>query len=291
MFAAFLQYLFSGLTSGAIYALAGLGFAIIYNSSRVINFAQGEFIMIGGMSTATMVAAGVPIPLAIPLAMAASMLVGMALEKFAIEPARDADVVAIIIITIGASIFLRGGAQLLWDKEFHSLSAFSGEIPIAVMGATLMPQSLWVIGVSGVAIVALWWFFNRTLFGKAMLATSHNRFAAQLVGIGVKKVLLASFALSALLGAIGGVVVTPITFTNYEAGVMLGLKGFSAAVLGGLGNGTGAIVGGLIVGIAEALASGYLSSAYKDAIAFVIILFVLFFMPSGLFGKRGTDRV
>jgi branched-chain amino acid transport system permease protein len=291
MFAALLQYLFSGLTSGAIYALAGLGFAIIYNASHVINFAQGEFIMIGGMAAATMVAAGVPMPLAIILAMLISMAVGVILEKFAIEPARNADVVTIIIITIGASIFLRGAAQIIWDKEFHSLPAFSGENPIAVMGATLMPQSLWVVGVAGVVIVALWWFFNRTMFGKAMLATSHNRLAAQLVGVGVKKVLLASFALSALLGAVGGVVVTPITFTNYEAGIMLGLKGFSAAVLGGLGNGTGAIVGGLIVGIVEALASGYLSSAYKDAIAFIIILFVLFFMPNGLFGKRGTDRV
>ena len=291
MFAALLQYLFSGLTSGAIYALAGLGFAIIYNASHVINFAQGEFIMIGGMAAATMVAAGVPMPLAIVLAMLISMAVGVILEKFAIEPARNADVVTIIIITIGASIFLRGAAQIIWDKEFHSLPAFSGENPIAVMGATLMPQSLWVVGVAGVVIVALWWFFNRTMFGKAMLATSHNRLAAQLVGVGVKKVLLASFALSALLGAVGGVVVTPITFTNYEAGIMLGLKGFSAAVLGGLGNGTGAIVGGLIVGIVEALASGYLSSAYKDAIAFIIILFVLFFMPNGLFGKRGTDRV
>jgi branched-chain amino acid transport system permease protein len=291
MLSALLQYLFSGLTSGAIYALAGLGFAIIYNASHVINFAQGEFIMIGGMASATMVAAGVPMPLAIILAMLLSMAVGVFMEKFAIEPARDADVVTIIIITIGASIFLRGAAQLIWDKEFHSLPAFSGETPIAVLGATLMPQSLWVVGVAGVVIVALWYFFNRTMFGKAMLATSHNRLAAQLVGVAVKRVLMASFALSALLGAVGGVVVTPITFTNYEAGIMLGLKGFSAAVLGGLGNGTGAIVGGLIVGIVEALASGYLSSAYKDAIAFVIILFVLFFMPNGLFGKRGTDRV
>ena len=291
MFAAFLQYLFSGLTSGAIYALAGLGFAIIYNSSHVINFAQGEFIMIGGMASATLVASGMPMPLAIALAMLIAMAAGIALEKFAIEPARDSDVVTIIIITIGASIFMRGAAQLIWDKEFHSLPAFSGETPIAILGATLMPQSLWVFGVSGAVIVGLWWFFNRTMFGKAMLGTSHNRLAAQLVGVGVKRVLMASFALSALLGAVGGAVVTPITFTNYEAGIMLGLKGFSAAVLGGLGNGGGAIVGGLIVGIAEALASGYLSSAYKDAIAFVIILFVLFFMPNGLFGKRGTDRV
>ncbi|CAA7624165.1 branched-chain amino acid ABC transporter permease [Magnetospirillum sp. UT-4] len=291
MFAEFLQYILAGLTSGAIYALAGLGFAIIYNASHVINFAQGEFIMIGGMATSTLVAAGVPLPLAAVLAVLVTMAVGMALEKFAVEPARGAEVVTIIIITIGASIFLRGAAQIIWDKEFHSLPAFSGETPILVLGATLMPQSVWVVAVAMVIIAALWWFFNRTLFGKAMLAVSFNREAAQLMGIGVKKVLLVSFALSALLGAAGGIVMTPITFTNYEAGIMLGLKGFSAAVLGGLGNGMGAIVGGLTVGIAEALAAGYLSSAYKDAIAFVIILFVLFFMPSGLFGKKGTDRV
>jgi len=290
MLAGFLQYLFAGLTSGAIYALAGLGFAIIYNASHVINFAQGEFIMIGGMAAATLAAAGMPLPLAAVAAVVVTMLVGMALEKLAIEPARDAGVVAIIIVTIGASIFLRGVAQLLWDKGFHSLPAFSGERPLAVLGATLMPQSLWVLGVSVAMIALIWWFFNRTVYGKAMLATSYNSVAAVLVGINAKRVLLVSFALSAMLGAVGGIVVTPITFTNTDAGIMLGLKGFAAAVLGGLGSGLGAVVGGLLVGIAEAFAAGYLSSAYKDAIAFVIILFVLMFLPTGLFGKKGVDR-
>jgi branched-chain amino acid transport system permease protein len=291
MSAAFVQYLMSGLTSGAIYALAGLGFALIYNASQVINFAQGEFIMIGGMATATLVAAGVPLALAIPAALALSVATGVALERIAVSRAKGADVVAIIIITIGASIFLRGAAQVVWDKEFHALPAFSGEQPLHLLGATMMPQSLWVLGVAAAVILGLGWFFGRTLFGKAMLATSYNPLAAQLCGIPVGMVLLAAFALSALLGAIGGIVITPITFTSYEAGIMLGLKGFSAAVLGGLGNGLGAVVGGLIVGIAEALAAGYLSSAYKDAIAFVIILLVLFFMPNGLFGRRGTERV
>lgn len=291
MLSSFLQFLFSGLTSGAVYALAALGFAIIYNASHVINFAQGEFIMIGGMASATMYAAGVPLPLAILAAILLAMLVGVALEKLAIEPARDSSVVTIIIITIGASIFLRGLAQIVWGKDFHALPAFSGETPIAVLEATLLPQSLWVMGVASATIVALWWFFNRTMFGKGVLAASHNRLAAQLVGVDVKKVLTASFALSALLGAVGGIVVTPITFVDYETGVMLGLKGFSAAVLGGLGNGAGAVAGGLIVGISEAMAAGYISSAYKDAIAFLIILLVLLFMPNGLFGGRSVDRV
>ncbi|MBF0334306.1 MAG: branched-chain amino acid ABC transporter permease [Alphaproteobacteria bacterium] len=291
MLSQFLQYLFSGVTVGAIYALAGLGFSIIYNSSHVINFAQGEFIMIGGMATVSLVALGLPLWLAIPLAVMAAMAVGVLLEKLAVEPARDASVTTLIIITIGASIFLRGVAQVIWDKDFHSLPAFSGEDPLHVLGATLLPQSLWVLGVTLAVIVALAWFFGRTLHGKAMLATSYNRLAAQLVGVDVKRVLMISFALSAMLGAIGGIVVAPITFTSSEAGIMLGLKGFSAAVLGGLGNGMGAIIGGLIVGVAEAMGAGYLSSAYKDAIAFVIILFVLFFMPNGLFGRGGTERV
>ncbi|MBF0375165.1 MAG: branched-chain amino acid ABC transporter permease [Alphaproteobacteria bacterium] len=291
MLSQFLQYLFSGVTVGAIYALAGLGFSIIYNSSHVINFAQGEFIMIGGMATVSLVALGLPLWLAIPLAVLAAMAVGVLLEKLAVEPARDASVTTLIIITIGASIFLRGVAQVVWDKDFHSLPAFSGEDPLHVLGATLLPQSLWVLGVTLAVIVALAWFFGRTLHGKAMLATSYNRLAAQLVGVDVKRVLMISFALSAMLGAIGGIVVAPITFTSSEAGIMLGLKGFSAAVLGGLGNGMGAIIGGLIVGVAEAMGAGYLSSAYKDAIAFVIILFVLFFMPNGLFGRGGTERV
>lgn len=291
MLAVFLQYSFSGLTVGAIYALAALGFSIIYNASHVINFAQGEFIMIGAMSAFSLVALGVSLPLAIPLAILGTMVVGFILEKFAVEPARGASVTTVIIITIGASIFLRGAAEVVWDKSIHSLPAFSGDTPLNFLGATLQPQSLWVMGVSVVLILAIGWFFNKTLAGKAMLATSYNPLAAQLVGISVKRVLLMSFGLSAMLGATGGIVVAPITFASYDMGIMLGLKGFAAAVLGGLGNGFGAVAGGLIVGLVEAMAAGYLSSAYKDAIAFIIILFVLFFMPSGLFGRKASDRV
>ncbi|PGH52999.1 branched-chain amino acid ABC transporter permease [Azospirillum palustre] len=291
MFAELLQYLLSGLTIGAIYALAGLGFSIIYNASHVINFAQGEFIMIGGMASATLTASGVPLPLAIMIGCGGAMLVGVLVAKFAVERARNASTVTLIIITIGASIFLRGVAELVWGKDFKRLDAFSGETPIQIMGASMQPQSLWVVGTAGVLIVAIGLFFARTLTGKAMLATSHNRLAAQLVGIDVKRVVLASFALSAALGAVGGAVVAPITFSYTEMGIMLGLKGFTAAVLGGLGHGPGAVAGGLIVGIAEALGAGYISSAYKDAVAFVIILAVLLFMPNGLFGKRGTERV
>ena len=286
-----MQYLLTGLTVGAIYALVALGFSIIFNASEVLNFAQGEFVMIGGMATVSLHAMGLPYALAIPLAVAATALAGLALEKFAVEPARGASVVTLIIITIGASIFLRGLATLIWDKKLHPLPPFSGDEPIVFGGATILPQSLWVLGVTLAIVLALSWFFGRTLLGKAMLATSYNPLAAQLVGINVRHVLLLSFGLSAALGAIAGILIAPIAFTSYDAGVMLGLKGFAAAILGGMGSGVGAVVGGIVLGIAETMSAGYVSSAYKDAIALVITLAVLFFMPSGLFGRRGGERV
>lgn len=291
MLGEFIQYLFSGLTSGAIYALVGLGFALIYNASHVINFAQGEFVMLGGMSTVFIAAAGVPLPLAMLLAIAVTTVVGFGLEKLAVEQSRNASVVTLIIITIGASITIRGAGQVLFDKQFHTLPPFSGDTPIEIAGATITPQTLWVLGSTIVIVAALQWFFAKTLWGKAILATSHNPLAARLVGINTSFVLLMSFGLSAALGAIAGVLITPITSTNFEVGIMLGLKGFSAAILGGLGSAFGAIAGGVILGLVEAFGAGYISSEYKDAMAFVIILLALFFMPSGLFGKRGTDRV
>jgi branched-chain amino acid transport system permease protein len=292
MSAQLVQFLLTGLTVGAIYALVALGFAIIYNASHVINFAQGEFVMIGGMATAAFVESGLPLPLAALLAVAGATLVGLALEKLAVEPARGAPVVTLIIITIGASILLRGLASLVWDKKIHAVPAFSGEAPIKLGGATLLPQTLWVLGATVVTVALLWWFFNRTLTGKAILAVSHNRLAAQLMGISVRRVLFVSFGLSAALGALAGVLIAPISFTSWDVGVMLGLKGFAAAILGGMGSGPGAIVGGLALGLIESLGAGYLSSAYKDVFAFVIILASLIFLPDGLAGRRrATERV
>ena len=285
------QYLLSGVTIGAIYALVALGFSIIFNASHVINFAQGEFVMIGGMTTVSLIGAGLPLPLAIVAAVIVAAAMGLALEKFAVEPARGASVVTLIIITIGASIFLRGLATLVWDKKLHTLPAFSGHRPIEIAGAALLPQSLWVLGVTLAIVLALSWFFGRTLLGKAILATSHQRLAAQLVGINVRHVVFISFGLSAALGAVAGILIAPITLTAWDVGIMLGLKGFAAAVLGGLGSGPGAVLGGLVLGIAETLSAGYLSSAYKDVIAFVLMLAVLFFMPRGLLGGRVTERV
>lgn len=291
MQAEFLQFLFSGLTVGATYALAALGFNLIYNSSHVINFAQGEFIMLGGMLAVFFTQAGLHWAPAFALAIILPALVGILLEKLAIEPVKNAETVSLIIITIGASLVIRGLIQVWLGKGAHSLPPFSDHEPLFLLGAMLLPQSLWVFGVTSIVMVVLWYFFNHTLAGKAMLATAYNQVAAQLVGISTGWVLLMSFALAAALGAVGGILITPITLTSYDVGIMLGLKGFVAAVLGGLGNGLGAVVGGLLVGVLEAMGAGYISSAYKDAIPFVLILLVLFFMPRGLFGGHSTDRV
>ncbi|RDW12588.1 branched-chain amino acid ABC transporter permease [Paracoccus thiocyanatus] len=286
-----LQFLFSGLTVGAVYALVALGFTIIYNASDVVNFAQGEFVMLGGMVTWFGHAAGLPLPLAALVAIAATAALGVAINKLAIEPARGAPVVSLIIITIGASVFLQGAAQLVFDKQIHSFPAFSGDTPLHIGGATIQPQSLWVIGGALVVFAGLWLFFTRTLLGRAVLATSNNRLAAQLVGINTNFVMTLSFALSAGIGALAGVLATPITLTAYNVGIGFALKGFAGAMLGGMGNPKGALAGGFLIGLIEALTAGYLSSTYKEAAAFVVILLVLFFMPQGLFGRKSTERV
>jgi branched-chain amino acid transport system permease protein len=286
-----LQFFFSGLTVGAVYALVALGFTLIYNASDVINFAQGEFVMLGGMTTVFLSLAGVPLPAAALIAVAATVAIGLALHLFAIERAREASAVALIMITIGASIFLRGAAQVVFDKRFHSLPHWFGSDPLRFGGAAVLPQSLVVLAGAGIIVVLLWGFFERSLLGKAVLATAANRLAARLVGIDPRRIVGLSFALSAAIGAVAGILVTPITLTSYDVGTLLALKGFAAAMLGGIGSALGAVIGGLIIGMLEAFSAGFLSSKYKDAVAFLVILAVLLAMPQGLLGKGRVERV
>jgi branched-chain amino acid transport system permease protein len=287
----FLQFFFSGLTVGAVYALVALGFTLIYNASDVINFAQGEFVMLGGMTTVFLALAGIPIPLAALIAVISTVAVGLLLHRLAIEPASEAGAVTLIMITIGASIFLRGVAQIVFDKRFHSLPPMFGSEPIRLGGAAILPQSLVVLAGSAVIVGLLWLLIDRTLLGKAVIATAANRLAARLVGINVRRIVGLSFGISAAIGAVAGILVTPITLTSYDVGTLLALKGFAAAMLGGIGSALGAVAGGLIVGMLEAFSAGYLSSQYKDAVAFLVILVVLFAIPQGLFGRGSVERV
>jgi branched-chain amino acid transport system permease protein len=285
------QFVMSGLTVGAVYALVALGFTIIYNASDVVNFAQGEFVMLGGMVTVFAAAAGMPLPVAACFAIAVAVSVGLLLHRLAIEPARGAPPVVLIIITIGGAFAIRGVAQIVFDKQFHKLPGFSGDAPVSILVASIVPQAFWVIGGAALIVLAVTLFFERTMAGKAVLATAANRVAARLVGIDTSFVMAMSFALSAAIGAVAGLLVTPITLTSYDVGTMLALKGFAAVVLGGLGSAAGAVAGGLVLGLCEALAAGYISSSYKDAVAFLVMIGALLVMPQGLFGRPSVERV
>jgi branched-chain amino acid transport system permease protein len=291
MLSQFVQFLLAGLTVGSTYALAALGYTLVYNASGMINFAQGEFIMLGAMSASALVAAGVPLLPALIIAIVFTTLVGVIMTKLAVEPARTSSITSLIIITLGAGQVIRGVVQVMLGKGNHALPALSGEQPLLMFGAALAPQALWIIGLTLVIVAVLLWYFNATMHGKALVATSHNRLAAQLVGIDTTGILIFSFALSAALGAAGGILLAPITFTSYDAGTMLGLKGFVAAAFGGLGSAPGAVVGGLALGIIESMTAAYVSSAYKDAVAFILIILLFLVAPHGLLGAKTSERV
>lgn len=287
-----LQYLVTGISIGSIYGMVAIGFNIIYNATGIINFAQGEFVMLGGMVIATLVSTfGVPLPLAFVLTTAIVACIGGIFERLAIYPLRNASVLTLIIITIGGSIVIKGAAMLVWGKEAYHLPHFSGEDPISFGGASILPQTLWILGTLLATVVLLTLFFRYTLVGKAMRACSSNRMAALLVGIEVKRMVFFSFVLSAAIGAMAGIVITPIALAEYDKGAMLGLKGFSAAVMGGLGNSAGAVIAGLLLGILESMGAGFISSSYKDAVALVALLIILFVRPSGILGNKEAGRL
>lgn len=287
-----LQYTLSGLSTGAIYALIGIGFSIIYNSTGIINFAQGEFVMFGGMLTIFFLnVLMLPLWAAIPCAIAVATVVGLLFERLAIRPLRNATPINLVIITIGGSILLRGLAMLLWGKDTHAVPPFTGEDPISIGAATILPQHLWILAITIIIILINKYYFYYTISGKAMRACSYNPRAAGLVGIDVRRMVLFSFMISSALGSLAGIIVAPLTMTAYDVGIMLGLKGFCAAIIGGMSSGMATVIGGLILGILESLGAGLISSGYKDAIAFIILLLILFIRPQGLLGKAETERV
>ncbi len=276
----FLQYLISGLTMGSIYALVGLGFTIIYAVTRIINFAQGEFVMLGGMLSFTLaVSIGLPLAPAIILSVLIAAVIGAIMYLFAIRPARNASVVSLIIITIGVAIFIRGIAGVGWGVDFVRPPYWTGSESIRFFGAYIHPQALWIIGTTLAVTVLLHFFLSHTMVGKALKACAINPRAAGLVGINAKTMALIAFALAAAIGGIGGAVMAPLTLTSYNVGVMLGLKGFVAASIGGFKSPIATVIGGITLGIIESLSVGLdwgpFTSAYKDVIALVVLLLIL----------------
>jgi len=286
------QFIFSGIITGAIYALIALGFCIVENSMRIVNFAQGDFLTLGGMVMFTLLhSLHIPLLPAFFSAVVAVALVGAAMERLTLRTARSKDTVVLIFITIGASIFIRGGIKLLWGKSPRSLPYFSGEVPLSLLGARILPQALWIAGGTLLVFLGLHYFYHHTRQGKAMKAIACDPQAAALMGINVEAMMMLSFALAGGMGAVAGVLIIPITTMTFDMGVMLGLKGFAAAVLGGYGDFRGAVVGGLLLGVLESVGAGLVSSAFKDVIAFVVLLLVLFVRPQGILGKEKGERV
>jgi len=281
------QYLVAGLTYGTIYAIVGIGFNIIYNTTGIINFAQGEFVMLGGMTAVTL-NAFLPLPAAILGAVVITMVLGGLIEIVFIRWLVKPSVLRMIIITIGLSILIREAALALWGEGVRSLPYFTGnEISsLSLGGVHISPQVLWSIGVCAVIVVLLNLFFKFTMLGRQMRACASNREAAALCGIPTKNMVTLSFVLSAGIGALAGCVVSPITYTQYNIGTGLAMKGFTVAILGGLGNSMAAVAAGLILGVLESFSIWVMPTAYKDAISISILLAMLFVRPGGLFGNR-----
>jgi branched-chain amino acid transport system permease protein len=284
-----IQFIFAGLTGGAIYALVALGFGVVHNTMGIVNFTQVDFVSLGGMMLySALNAAGLPMPAALAAAILGVTLAALVVEELGVRPSRSQSHLVLIFLTIGLSIILRGLMKLVWGKNRLAVPPLSTDTPVHLLGASILPQTLWILALTALAIVLLMLFFRRTSLGLAMRAVATNEAAAAVVGLKVWRVKAASFALAGTLGGLAGVLVTPITTLSYDVGVLLGLKGFAAAILGGFGSFPGAILGGLILGLLESLGAAYISSAYKDIIAFVVLLLVLFIRPRGLLGGAGS---
>jgi branched-chain amino acid transport system permease protein len=288
----FFQYLVAGLTYGTIYAIVAIGFNIVYTTTGIINFAQGEFVMLGGM-IAVSLDAFLPLPLAVAAAVVLTMVAGALIEMTFIRWLVKPSVLRLIIITIGISILVREAALHIWGEGVRALPYFTGnEISALDLGGVrVSPQVLWTLGVCSVIVIALNAFFQYTMLGREMRACASNRDAAALCGIPTKNMVTLSFALAAGIGALAGAVVSPITQTSYAIGTGLAIKGFTVAILGGLGNSMAAVAAGFILGILESFSIWVMPTAYKDAIAITILLAMLFVRPSGLFGNKEAFRL
>ncbi len=282
-----LQTTIGGLTIGSIYAVVALGFVLTLNVTGVTNLAQGDFLTIGALIMISLTA-GLKLPIAVAFVITVLVVtvIGILMERLAIRPSRYFPHVVAVLITLGVAITLEGGALIIWGASPYSVPSFSGEEPISFLGAFIASQTIWVLTTMLIIALFLWFLFERLMIGKAMRACAENPSMASLTGINVVAMAALSFALAGAMGGLVGMVVAPITFVTYNAGIMVGLKGFVVAVLGGWGSYVGAIVGGLVLGLLESFGAGYISSEYKDTIAFVVLLLVLFIRPSGLLGKQ-----
>ena len=286
-----LQILSGGIAMGCVYALIALGFVLIYKASEVINFAQGDLMMIGAFIVFT--AANqlrLPFFLGVVIALVVMALFGKAIDRLVLRPLIGEPAFALVMATIGLGILVRSIGGMIWGYDTYTFQAGITDYPVRIGSVALSSVNIWIIAVTLVLIVVLYFFFNRTKTGISMEAASQNQLAAYLMGIGVKKVFSNIWAISAMVAAVAGILLTPIQFLNYNMG-FVGLKAFPAAVLGGFGSIPGAIVGGIIIGVSESLAGVYLPDGFKDVFAWIILIAVLMIRPEGIFGIQERKRV
>jgi branched-chain amino acid transport system permease protein len=286
-----IQYIITGLTVGSIYALLAVGFVTIYNITGILNFAQGEFAMIGALTCITLVNAGFPMVVSIILAILITSAIGLIVERTAILHARNTSVIILIIITIGVSTFLKGMGLIIWGTNPKQLAPFINMKPIHLMGAVINPQSILIFIVLFLLLSVLYLFFEKTYIGSALRASEKNPRAARLMGINTSTMSALAFSLAAGLGAVAGIMIAPITDATYEMGFMIGIKGFVGMVIGGMHSVPGAVAGALLVGLLETFSSAYISTFYSDAITFTVLIFFLFVKPNGIFAKASGERV
>lgn len=284
-FSQFTQFLFSGLTLGSVYALMAVSLVIVYQVSRVICFAQGEFFVIGALIMITLTTNGLPVIPAFFVTIIASTCLGAVLQKLLIKPLRGSSAGSLIVMTIAISLLLRGTVLLIWGRSSFVAPPFSVGRPLEIFGASLQLQVIWIACITAIVLCLMWIYFEKTLSGMAMRACAENFLGAQLVGIGVEKSITLAWAWGAGIGALAGIVVAPLLFMQYSSGVMPMIKGFIAMSIGGINSVLGAVFAGLLLGILEALTIGLISSKFSDTVVFGLLLLVLVFKPQGLFGK------
>jgi len=281
------QSIISGIGIGAVYGLIGIGFCVIYNATGIVNFAQGAFVMLGGMLTqAAMTRLGLALPIAALLAIAAVAVCGVVLERVVVRPLwnRGSTMFVMILATLAAQIVIERVTQIAAGDQPRTLPMFTDRPPLRLLGFAVNFQFLWIAGCSALVIGALALFFSSTKTGKAMRACSIDREAAALQGIRVPRMLALAFALSAALGAFAGILITPTQYTAFNVGVPFAISGFIAAIVGGFGRPFGAFAGGILLGVAQALAIVFLGAAFKNIAALSILLLFLFVRPTGLLG-------
>jgi branched-chain amino acid transport system permease protein len=302
-----LQQILNGLILGSLYAMVALGYTMVYGILELINFAHGEIVMLGAMVAVTVLAVlaalGVPVPLALLAALASAVAVcvstGVLVERVAYRPLRNAPRLAPLITAIGVSIILQNLAMIIWGRQYLSFPPVLDIQIYEFAGATITNVQILIVAVAAVTMGGLLLLVQRTRLGRAMRATAQNREVAGLMGVDVNRVIAATFAVGSALAAVAGLLIAAYYgIAHYNMGFLLGLKAFSAAVLGGIGNIPGALLGGLLLGVIESLGAGYigdltggfLGSHYQDIFAFFILILVLVFRPSGLLGERVPDR-